>query len=84
MARAQSLLHLGQSEAATKDLNKVLAAKPELLEARADRARALRDRHKIDAAIADITEILTLDPKHEDGLFLLGTVYYGQGKYQSA
>lgn len=84
MARSQSLLHLGQAAAAIKDLNKVLAARPDLLQARADRARALRDRHQTDEALADITHILTLEPQHEDGLFLLGTIYYAQGKYESA
>ena len=69
---------------ALKELNKVIAEDPEIMEARQVRAQIFMRQDKLDEAIEDCKAALKIDPEYEAAIFTLAQAYKQQKKYEEA
>jgi hypothetical protein len=66
------------------DLTTALGVQPDLVAARLGRAVAKAALQEYDDAVADVSQVLELEPENADVLALRGSYYVAMGRYQEA
>lgn len=84
MNRARKLLDEGRVQDAQVVLNGVILRNPELAEPYNQRARLFMIQHDYDAAIADASRAVSLNPYHFDAMTRMGECYLRIGRVREA
>lgn len=82
--QALELDRQGKTDEAIAMLNEALAIEPDSETIRRNRCLVLRGAMKLDAAMADVTELLRGEPYNPVNLFIRGTIFYWKGQRDNA